>query len=128
MKSTRIAAALLLLVSVFVTWNGIYVSSEIGSVREMASLLPKESTEMKNRAAEGNELCRRIAEKWDAVFPYLTYVCSYQELNRADDAVLELTAAFRDEQYEDAAAARGKLLDAIRRLAELEGLTFGGIF
>ena len=123
MRSIRISLILLILVLGFAVWNCLFLQKHLTELTSLTQALRADGD-----LSGQEETVEKIGKEWDRYFPYMTYVASYQELNRADDAVLELTAAFRDEQYEDAAAARGKLLDAIRRLAELEGLTFGGIF
>ena len=49
-------------------------------------------------------------------------------LNRADEAVWDLYAAMRAEDFAAAVIARYQILDALRRMRELEGISFSSVF
>ena len=128
MRSIWIAWILLILIAVGISANSLYLSHEIRILQETAdAICPDEAQDTELRQKNG-ELCRILSEHWDKLFPYLTYVCSYAELNRADEAVSELSSAVETDNYSDAVTAKRRLKDALRRLYELESLSFGAVF
>ena len=69
-----------------------------------------------------------ISEYWSDSVQYFSYVCGYAVLNRADEAVWDLYAAMRAEDFAAAVIARYQILDALRRMRELEGISFSSVF
>ena len=69
-----------------------------------------------------------IADYWSDAVQYFSYVCGYAVLNRADEAVWDLYAAVRAEDFAAAVIARYQMLDALRRMRELEGISFSSVF
>ena len=119
MRSIRLSLFLLLAVAVFCTANCMYVQKELKEVKAAAEhVVPGQPT-------EAPEVLRG---QWERLFPYMTYVASYAELNRADEAVQELCAACETGSPENAASAKARLMDDLRRIMELEGVSLRAIF
>ena len=123
MRSIRISLILLILVLGFAVWNCLYLQKHLTELTSLTQALRA------NGDFSGQEeTVEKIGKEWDRYFPYMTYVASYQELNRADEAMQDLLAAQKTESRENAAAARARLLDALRRIKELEGVSFRAVF
>ena len=69
-----------------------------------------------------------ISEYWSDSVQYFSYVCGYTALNRADEAIWDLYAAIEAVDYSSAITARYQLLDALRRMRELEGISLSSVF
>ena len=123
MRSIRISLVLLAMVAVFCTANCVYVQGRLSEIAETAERL-----DLSLPPEEQLPLLDDLRRKWDALFPYMTYVASYTELNRADEAVQELWAAGCSGSRENAASAAARLLDDLRRIRELEGVSLRAIF
>ena len=123
MRSIRISLVLLAMVAVFCTANCVYVQGRLSEIAETAERL-----DLSLPPEEQLPLLDDLRRKWDALFPYMTYVASYTELNRADEAVQELWAAGCSGSRENAASAAARLLDDLRRIRELEGVSLHAIF
>ena len=128
MKSV-IAAAVLLILSVGLC---LYFSSvTVGRIRTletMAEGLPKTREEYSSRHASVFAAVSSLTEYWSDAVTYFSYVCGYTALNRADEAVWSLYAAIRADDYPSAMIARYQLLDALRRMRELEIISVSSVF
>ena len=128
MKSVGISWILLIVILVFTVLNSVYVTKEVGAIKDLTEKISDSPLVLDERKEENKKISAALAKNWDDLFPYLTFVCSYSELNRADEAMTELLMTLRTETYEDTVTARGKLLDALRRILELEGFSIRAIF
>lgn len=127
MKSV-IAAAILL---VFSVCGCLYLSSvtaaRIDQLYRMTEKLPEQGELYRDDPAVKAQAVT-ISDCWSDSVTYFSYVCGYTALNRADEAVWTLYAAMQAEDYASALIARYQLLDALRRMRELEGISLASIF
>ena len=128
MRSFRISVGILAVILAFAVFNSFYVHHKLDEIQTLVMEIPDDKDSIAAERDKSKSTAEQIYEKWDKFVPYLTFVASYTELNRADDAILELRASIDSENYEDAVTARAKLLDALRRMWELEGLSPQAIF
>ena len=128
MKSMVLAIVLLLGCVGFCYWNTGNVIDMLDGMHGLAEAIPKEVADLEAASDSLQLRALQLSEQWAHLMPRLAYVCSYQALNRADEAMVELCASLRASQYPEVLAARDKLLDTLRRLLALEGVSFGSIF
>lgn len=132
MRSIWISVVLLVLIIAFCIWNSLYLSQALTAITEAAENIRPENVVI----ASGNDTSRKedgtgilqTAALWERYFPYMSLVASYTELNRADEAMQQLLAAERSGSRDDAELAKKWLLDALRRISCLEGISPGAIF
>ena len=87
------------------------------------------------QSADGFDAESELAEKteklfslWSRSMEFLPYTISYDMLDRADEAVLALSAAAEARCCEDFLSARLRFLDAMQRLNALFGFSLSSIF
>ncbi len=128
MKSVILSTVLLIVLIIFCMFVKTHTLDRIDALYEMTDALPTTPKEYQSDHAVYRDTAQRIGEDWSDAVGYLSYVCGYSALNRADEAVWNLYAAVRAEDWSTAIAARYQLLDALRRMRELETVTFSSVF
>ncbi len=126
MKSVKAAFFIFIFVLVCTVGNSVVLDHKLTEIQALTKEIPDDAEaleEMKNK-----EKIDTLAEIWNQNMPYFSYVCSYAALNRADEAVTEVIGTHKNQAYADTVTAREKLLDALRRLLELERLSLGAVF
>ena len=128
MKSV-ITAAVLLIVSIFgCLYLSSAVSARIDELYKMTEALPQNQSTYKEHQAVYLSAAEDIGTYWSETVPFFSYVCGYAAMNRADEAVWMLYAAMQAEDHASAMIARYQLLDALRRMRELERISLASIF
>ena len=128
MKSDFASAVLLILLTIFCLSAKARTTGMIDALYELAEGLPECTEAYAASNADCRERVEDIGSRWSEAVVYFSYVCAYPALNRADEAVWDLYAAVRAGDYPAAAAARYQLLDALRRMRELEGISLASVF
>ncbi len=128
MRSIKAALVILAVLIVGASVNSVVISKKLRDMDDLVRQIPAEIEEMQAQTAICKAKIGEIYHEWDRLMPYLAYVCSYTELNRADEAILELCGSIETGTYEDAVVARSKLLDALRRIRDLEGISPCAVF
>ncbi len=128
MKSVWAAGILFVLLLTLSSFNSIYVIRRTDALLAITEGFASDAEQMEAAAEKTAMRAEALADEWNRVFPYFSYVTGYTALNRADDAVIELCNAVRSGSYPDAVTARAKLLDALLRMRALETLTPGSVF
>jgi len=128
MRNVIIAAVLLCLTVVLSAVNGYRTTDMLDALIQTVHEIPERADGIALAAEDSLAAAEAVRRRWEQGFPYLAYICGYTALNRADEAVWELYAAISSEIYTDAAAARYKLLDALRRMREQETVSFASVF
>jgi len=128
MKSVILSAVLVIVLIVFCLFVKTHTLSRIDALYEMSDALPATAEEYQSSQETHQKTAQMLGDDWSDAVGYLSYVCGYSALNRADEAVWNLYAAVRAEDWSTAIAARYQLLDALRRMRELETVTFSSVF
>ncbi len=128
MKSVRIAIILLILILIFSLSESFLVTAHLKRMFRSAAALPSEPYVYETDHESYKESIEALRRLWEKGFPYLTYVSGYSALNRADEAVVTLCVAYDCKNYDDSILARAQLLDALRRLLELERVSLSSVF
>lgn len=128
MKSVVLSAVLLVSIIGFCMFVKMHTAHTVDMLYELTEALPTETAVYEERPQEYRGKAELLGKRWSDAVGYFSYVCGYNALNRADEAVWNLYAAVRCEDYPSAIAARYQLLDALRRMRELEGITLSSIF
>ena len=128
MKSV-IAAAILLVIAIGICifFSAVTVS-KIDTLKQMTERLPQTPEQYMTHAESASNTVSSLAEYWSDAVSYFSYVCGYTALNRADEAVWNLYAAVQGKDYASAIIAKYQLLDALRRMRELEEVSPSSIF
>ena len=126
---TVIAASVLLAVSVMICIGTSMRSvSLIDELYRLTESLPTETAEYEAEPGSREQISDTIGETWSDAVGYFSYVYGYNVLNRADEAVWNLYAAVDTGDYSTAVTARYQLLDALRRMRELEEISLSSVF
>ena len=128
MKSVRIAFVLFVVIVVFAFSESLFVTKYLKEMYESVISLPSDPEIYAAEHESFAEPIHILRSRWEHGFPYLTYVSSYTALNRADEAMIALCAAFECKSYADSTVTRAQLLDALRRLLELESISISSVF
>ncbi len=128
MKSVITAAVLMICSIVGCLYLSSTVSGRVEVLYKMTEALPQNLTAYKDHSAVHMTAAEDIGTYWSDTVTLFSYVCGYTALNRADEAVWTLYAAMRAEDYASAIIARYQLLDALRRIRELERISLASIF
>ena len=128
MKSVIAAAVLLVLTVIICICTSAHSTSLIDELYRLTESLPTETAEYEAAPQMRKQTSDTIGETWSDAVGYFSYVYGYNLLNRADEAVWNLYAAVNTGDYRTAVAARYQLLDALRRMKELEGISLSSVF
>lgn len=119
MKAFICALSVLILLSLAVTVNAIYVQKQTDALTNEIQRLPQEA----NKADLAG-----IREKWDTIEPVISYSVSHKELDQIADALADLESHQITGEEKEYHAARERLLELVRRLSESEGFSIKSIF
>ena len=128
MKSVVVSAGLLVLLTGFCLYVKFRTEHTVGALYEAVQAMPTETDVYEDNAQMYTAAVEDIGVRWSDAVGYLSYVCGYNALNRADEAVWDLYAAVTTEDWQSAVTARYQLLDALRRMRELEDIGFASVF
>jgi len=128
MKSVVLSAVLLISIVGFCFFVKIHTVRTVDMLYELTEALPTNTANYEDNARMYREQAELLGQRWSDAVGYFSYVCGYNALNRADEAVWNLYAAVGCEDYPTAIAARYQLLDALRRMRELEDVSLSSIF
>lgn len=128
MKSVIVSAVLLAFLAGFCLFVKSHTVARIDVLYCMTASLPTEPAAYQRSPDAHRATAKSLGDDWSDAVGYFSYVCGYNTLNRADEAVWNLYAALESGDYHAAVAARYQLLDALRRMRELETVSFSSIF
>ena len=128
MKSVILSAVLLITLTVFCLFVKTNTLERVDALYELTAALPTEPAVYDGAHNGYREQAQALCEAWSDAVRYFSYVCSYNVLNRADEAVWNLYAAVESGDHPMAIAARYQLLDALRRMRELETVRISSVF
>ena len=128
MKSVIVSAVMLLMAVIFCLFVKARTENIVDTLYAMTEELPTEPASYEIDAEKYRQKTEVIGKYWADAVGYFSYVCGYTALNRADEAIWDLYAAMEAEDYASAITARYQLLDALRRMRELEGISLSSVF
>lgn len=126
MKTFIAALAILISVLIFVLCNMVSITQKIDAMLTIAERLPSDKTEF-----EGQDLASDVTnlwQFWDGNFGAIAFTCGYDNLNRADDAMLSLFISWKNQNADDFCVARKIFCDSLERLRKLESFHIDGLF
>ena len=123
-------ASLLLISAVltFVICNSCYIGGKIDALLEIAEMLPADADAFEAGKDTLEDNMERLWQMWDESFNRIALTAGYDNINRADDAILLMYISYRDGDGDDFAVARMTFCDGLKRLKMLESFTLDGIF
>ena len=123
-------ASLLLISAVltFVICNSCYIGGKIDALLEIAEMLPADADAFEAGKDTLEDNMERLWQMWDESFNRIAFTAVYDNINRADDAILLMYISYRDGDGDDFAVARMTFCDGLKRLKMLESFTLDGIF
>ena len=119
MKAFVCALSVLIILSLAVTANAIYVQKQTIALTDEIEKLPAEIE---------NANLTDIRKKWDKIEPIISYSICHKELEQIADALADLESHHSTGETKEYHAARERLLDLVRRLSESEGFSLKSIF
>ena len=128
MKSVAVSALLLILAIGFCLFIKGRTENIVDTLYEMTETLPTDPVSYETASEKYRKAAEEIGAYWADAVGYFSYVCGYNALNRADEAIWNLYAAMEAGDYSSVISARYQLLDALRRMRELEGITLSSVF
>lgn len=123
-------ASLLLISAVltFVICNSCYIGGKIDALLEIAEMLPADADAFETGKDTLEDSMDLLWQMWDKSFNRIAFTAGYDNINRADDAILLMYISYRDGDGDDFAVARMTFCDGLKRLKMLESFTLDGIF
>lgn len=128
MKTFIVSLFIFTLIAVLVVWNALYIGNTADALLTLAESLPQDKEAFERGGEETAMLMDSLYGLWDDRFPRLAFTAGYDNINRADDAVLQMRVCLENDNPEDFCVARAIFCDGIKRLRSLEGFSFHGIF
>ena len=127
MKTFLIALILAGSVLTFVICNAFYIGGKVDELLATAQELPADAEAFEATAGTAKEKMEKLWQLWDACFERIAFTSGYDNLNRADDAMLTMYVSFQNENTDDFMIAKMTFCDALKRLKLLESFSLNGI-
>lgn len=128
MKTFIVALLLISIVFTFVVCNSCYIGNKIDTLLEIAETLPSDADAFEADKNNIEEDMERLWQMWDESFNRIAFTAGYDNINRADEAILSMYISYRNGNGDDFAVARMSFCDGLKRLRMLESFTLDGIF
>lgn len=123
--------ASLLLVSIvltFVICNMLYICGKIDDMLEIIETLPSDSSAFETEYDTLREPMETLWHIWDSSFNRIAATTGYDNINRADDAMIMLYTSYQNRDGNNFSLARLTFSDSIKRLKALESFSLQSIF
>ena len=128
MKSFIFALLLFLSVIFFVGFTSHQTLSRIDEMLSLADSLPKTAKAFECRSQKENDDIERLIALWDQYFPFIAFTAGYENTDRCDASIGDLSVHFQNQNAADFTAALSEFYDSLCRLRILEGFHPEGIF
>lgn len=128
MKTFLISVLLFCVVLILVICNALYIRKTTEELLILAESLPADADAFEAQYHAAAEEMDALYTLWDKSFMRLAFTTGYDNINRADDAMLSMYVNFENKSGEDFAVSRAIFCDGVRRLQSLESFSFHGIF
>lgn len=126
MKTFLVSLVLTAAVLTFVICNSLYIGGKIEELLAIAEELPADADAFEADAA-AEEKMEQLWTLWDESFERIAFTSGYENLNRADDAILTMYISFQNRNADDFTIARMTFCDGLKRLKMLESFSLDGI-
>ena len=107
----------------FIFTNSFLVSKKLSEMLEIAKSLPKNTYEFEENKKETAEKTEKLRKLWHESIKKLSYVASYELLDRTDEAMSELFGACAAGDADGFLPAVSKFTDTLERLKILFGIS-----
>ena len=123
MKTFISVLVIFALMCTFIFTNSFLVSKKLSEMLEMAESLPKSTPEFEENKKETTEKTEKLRKLWHENIKKLSYVASYELLDRTDEAMSELFGACAAGDANAFLPAVSKFTDTLKRLKILFGVS-----
>lgn len=127
MKTFLVSLVLTAAVLTFVICNSLYIGGKIEELLAIAEELPADADAFEADAAAAEEKMEQLWTLWDESFERIAFTSGYENINRADDAILTMYISFQNRNADDFTIARMTFCDGLKRLKMLESFSLDGI-
>ncbi len=127
MKTFLVSLVLTAAVLTFVICNSLYIGGKIEELLAIAEELPADADAFEADAAAAEEKMEQLWTLWDESFARIAFTSGYENINRADDAILTMYISFQNRNADDFTIARMTFCDGLKRLKMLESFSLDGI-
>lgn len=129
MKTFLISIGVTVVMFVLVGLNMCMVNRETDALFSLIEELPQSTESYSAFDSETlGSLTDGIVSRWESGIERFSSTLGYDNVNRASDAVNELSAAYTADDSESYIRAADKLRDALERLRMMENISFDSIF
>ena len=111
----------------FVICNASYIGGKIDDLLALAEALPSTAEAFEAEDPIAKEKMETLWELWDKSFERIAFTSGYDNINRADDALLTMYVSFQNGNADDFTTARMAFCDGLKRLKMLESFSLDGI-
>lgn len=105
----------------------IYIGNITQDLVNYANALPESVDAFEAARAYNSEAPHILYENWDHAIRILSFSIPYAQIDRADEAIAELIAAWNARDSANYLAAREKTKDTLQRIHMLQGVHWQGI-
>ena len=123
MKTFISVLVIFALMCTFIFTNSFLVSKKLSEMLEIAKSLPKNTYEFEENKKETAEKTEKLRKLWHESIKKLSYVASYELLDRTDEAMSELFGACAAGDADGFLPAVSKFTDTLERLKILFGVS-----
>ena len=123
MKTFISVLVIFALMCTFIFTNSFLVSKKLSEMLEIAKSLPKNTYEFEENKKETAEKTEKLRKLWHESIKKLSYVASYELLDRTDEAMSELFGACAAGDADGFLPAVSKFTDTLERLKILFGIS-----
>ena len=123
MKTFISVLVIFALMCTFIFTNSFLVSKKLSEMLEIANSLPKSAPEFEANKKETAEKTEKLRKLWHESIKKLSYVASYELLDRTDEAMSELFGACAAGDADGFLPAVSKFTDTLERLKILFGVS-----
>ena len=123
-------AALLLMATIigFAATNTTLILKKADELLAMAEAFPDNTAQFLAKKDTLAHEASTFTALWDRTLPFFSYTSNHQNLSRADAAASLLYASIQSDSATDFIAARADFIDAMRKLRDLESISFSSVF
>lgn len=109
----------------FMIVNMTEINSAIDALCDMISSIPLDIDDMSDDICD---IANDISKFWSEIIEKIAFTTSYSDIDRADDAITDLTSNCRLGRYDEIVVSCQKALDALKRIKRLASITKESIF
>lgn len=124
MKTFISVLIIFILLCTFVFADSYFISKSLHEILDITESLPQDAESFEKEAEDISQNVEKIRMLWQKSIIKLSYVSSYELLDRADEAIGELYGAYKARDAAGFLPAAIKFRDTLQRLTVLFGVSF----